>query len=99
MGALPGLPHHVIGRPAVARPTPQCRSDQPNPGAIVPIRRPNAPFETHYRLADPTEWSRSVTPEQAIRAASMIPESLSIRFGWDDLAHKALQSGLLRRSA
>jgi hypothetical protein len=37
MGALPGLPHRVIGRPAVARPTPQCRSDQPNPGAIVPI--------------------------------------------------------------
>jgi hypothetical protein len=37
MGAVPGLPHHVIGRPAVARPTPQCRSDQPNPGAIVPI--------------------------------------------------------------
>jgi hypothetical protein len=61
--------------------------------------RPNAPFETHFRLADPTEWSRTVTPEQAIRAASMIPDSLSIRFGWDDLAHKALQSCLLRRSA
>jgi hypothetical protein len=43
--------------------------------------------ETHFRLADPMEWSRTVTPEQGIRAASMIPKSLSIRFGWDDPAH------------
>jgi len=39
--------------------------------------------ETHFRLADPTEWNRTVTPEQAIRATSMIPKSLRIRFGWD----------------
>jgi hypothetical protein len=55
--------------------------------------------ETHFRLADPTEWSRTVTPDQAIRAASMIPESLSIRFGWEDPAYTALQSGLSRRIA
>jgi hypothetical protein len=53
--------------------------------------------ETHFRLADPMEWSRTVTPDQAIRAASMIPESLSIRFGWEDSAHTASQCGLLRR--
>jgi hypothetical protein len=53
--------------------------------------------ETHFRLADPMEWSRTVTPDQAIRAASMIPESLSIRFGWEDPAHTAPQSRPLRR--
>jgi hypothetical protein len=55
--------------------------------------------ETHFRLADPMEWSRTVTPDQAIRAASMIPESLSVRCGWDNPAHTFQQSGLLRRSA
>jgi len=29
----------------------------------------------------------------------MIPESLSIRFGWEDPAYTALQSGLSRRIA
>jgi hypothetical protein len=39
--------------------------------------------ETHFRKADPMEWRRTFTPAQAIRATSMIPESLSKRFGWD----------------
>jgi hypothetical protein len=39
--------------------------------------------ETHFRLADPTEWRRTFTPDQAARATSLIPELLSRRFGWD----------------
>jgi hypothetical protein len=39
--------------------------------------------ETHFRLADPMEWRRTFTPDQAVRATSLIPESLSERFGWN----------------
>jgi hypothetical protein len=39
--------------------------------------------ETHFRKADPTEWRRTFTPDQAKRATSLISESLSARFGWD----------------
>jgi hypothetical protein len=39
--------------------------------------------ETHFRKADPTEWRRTFTPDQAKRATSLISESLSTRFGWD----------------
>jgi hypothetical protein len=39
--------------------------------------------ETHFRKADPMEWRRTFTPDQAIRATSLISESLSTRFGWD----------------
>jgi hypothetical protein len=39
--------------------------------------------ETHFRKADPAEWRQTFTPDQTIRAASLISESLSTRFGWD----------------
>jgi len=39
--------------------------------------------ETHFRKADPLEWRQTFTPDQAIRATSLISESLSKRFGWD----------------
>ena len=39
--------------------------------------------ETHFRKADPMEWRQTFTPDQAIRATSLISESLSTRFGWD----------------
>jgi hypothetical protein len=50
---------------------------------------PNLPRtmeETHFRRADPMEWTQSFTPDQAARATSLIPVSLRRRFGWDDLA-------------
>ena len=43
---------------------------------------PKTMDETHFRLADPMEWRRTFTPDQAVRATSLIPESLSERFGW-----------------
>jgi len=39
--------------------------------------------ETHFRKADPMEWRRTFMPAQAIRATSLISESLGKRFGWD----------------
>jgi hypothetical protein len=39
--------------------------------------------ETHFRKADPMEWRQTFTPDQAILATSLIPESMSSRFGWD----------------
>jgi hypothetical protein len=39
--------------------------------------------ETHFRKADPMEWRQTFTPDQAIRATSLISDSLSTRFGWD----------------
>lgn len=46
---------------------------------------PNVPRtmkDTHFRLADPTEWIRTFTPDQTLRATSEIPSSLQERFGW-----------------
>jgi hypothetical protein len=48
---------------------------------------PNLPrtlADTHFRRADPLEWRRTFTPEQAARATALIPLSLRQRFGWDD---------------
>jgi len=48
---------------------------------------PNLPRtleETHFRRADPTEWRRTLTAEQAARASAAIPDELSNRFGWND---------------
>jgi hypothetical protein len=39
--------------------------------------------ETHFRKADPMEWRRTFTPDQAARATSLVPRSLSARFGWN----------------
>jgi hypothetical protein len=44
---------------------------------------PRTMDETHFRLADPLEWKRTFTPDQAVRATSLIPESLSERLGWN----------------
>jgi hypothetical protein len=41
---------------------------------------------THFRRADPTEWIQSFTPEQVAQTTSMIPGSLRMRFGWNDLS-------------
>lgn len=38
--------------------------------------------ETHFRRADPDEWRRTFTPEQAARATAAIPDALQRRFGW-----------------
>jgi hypothetical protein len=38
----------------------------------------------HFRLADPTEWRRTFTPDQAARSTLEMPHSLRMRFGWDD---------------
>jgi hypothetical protein len=38
LGALPGLPHYDVNRPAHARSPPRRRGDQPDPRAVVPIR-------------------------------------------------------------
>jgi hypothetical protein len=38
--------------------------------------------ETHFRLADPSEWQRTFTRDQQARANSFIPLTLQIRFGW-----------------
>jgi hypothetical protein len=46
---------------------------------------PNLPRrvdETHFRLADPMEWRRTFTPDQAARAMTLITKPLRIRFGW-----------------
>jgi hypothetical protein len=42
---------------------------------------------THFRRADPAEWMRSFTPEQADQATLMIPQPLRTRFGWYDPAY------------
>jgi hypothetical protein len=42
---------------------------------------------THFRRADPAEWIRSFTPEQADQATLMIPQPLRTRFGWHDPAY------------
>ena len=39
--------------------------------------------ETHFRRADPREWLRTFTPEQAASATSAIPDMLRTRFGWE----------------
>jgi hypothetical protein len=39
--------------------------------------------ETHFRKADPMEWRRTFTPDQAMPATSLISDSMSKRFGWD----------------
>jgi hypothetical protein len=39
--------------------------------------------ETHFRRADPREWLRTFTPEQAVSATSAIPDMLRTRFGWE----------------
>jgi hypothetical protein len=46
---------------------------------------PNLPKtdETHFRRADPAEWRRTFSPEQAAQAASKIPDELRTRFSWD----------------
>ena len=38
---------------------------------------------THYRLADPTEWNWTFTPDQKAQATSLIPPSLQQRFSWE----------------
>jgi hypothetical protein len=48
---------------------------------------PNLPrtlADTHFRRADPTEWQRTFSPQQAMRATALIPESLRQRFGWNE---------------
>lgn len=48
---------------------------------------PNLPRtleDTHFRRADPTEWQRTFTPEQAARTTALIPMALRQRFGWED---------------
>jgi hypothetical protein len=45
---------------------------------------PRTMDESHFRRADPMEWRRIFTPAQAIRATSLIPESLRLRFRWED---------------
>jgi hypothetical protein len=40
--------------------------------------------ETHFRRADPNEWRRTFTPEQAASATSAIPDALQRRFGWSE---------------
>jgi hypothetical protein len=48
---------------------------------------PNLPRtleETHFRRADPTEWRRTLTEEQAARASAAIPDELGRRFGWSE---------------
>jgi len=47
-------------------------------------RLPRTIETTHFRLADPTEWRRTFTPEQAARATAQIPQVFRARFGWDD---------------
>jgi hypothetical protein len=37
VGTLPGLPDHSGYRPAHARSSPRCRSDEPDPVAVVPL--------------------------------------------------------------
>jgi hypothetical protein len=41
---------------------------------------------THFRRGDPMEWMQTFTPHQVDRATSMIPQSLGIRFGWNNPA-------------
>lgn len=41
----------------------------------------------HFRRADPAEWIRSFTPEQADQATLMIPQPLRTRFGWHEPAY------------
>jgi len=58
---------------------------------------PNLPRtmeETHFRRADPTEWMRTFTPDQAAHATSLIPASLKTRFGWDAPYGAVLRSAL-----
>jgi hypothetical protein len=53
---------------------------------------PNLPKtieETHFRRADPTEWSDTFTPDQVARATSLIPRSIMSRFGWDPVSSLA----------
>jgi hypothetical protein len=38
--------------------------------------------ETHFRRADPDEWRRTFTVEQAAKATLAIPDGLQRRFGW-----------------
>jgi hypothetical protein len=48
----------------------------------VPAKLPRTMSETHYRLADPTEWSRVLTPAQTVKATDAISSRLRARFGW-----------------
>ncbi len=45
--------------------------------------------DTHFRRADPMEWQRTFTPEQAARATALIPTALRQRFGWEDTPSSA----------
>ena len=63
---------------------------------------PNLPrtmSETHFRLADPMEWTRVFTPDQAAWATSLVPPSLSMRFGWNDPLRGAVFVRQIRRRA
>ena len=51
---------------------------------FTPPNLPRTLEETHFRKADPEEWKRTFTPEQAARATSAIPHALMRRFGWSD---------------
>lgn len=51
---------------------------------FTPPTLPRTLEETHFRKADPEEWKRTFTPEQAARATSAIPHALNRRFGWSD---------------
>jgi len=51
---------------------------------FTPPTLPRTLEETHFRKADPEEWKRTFTPEQAVRATSAIPHALNRRFGWSD---------------
>lgn len=41
--------------------------------------------ETHFRNADPEEWVRTFTSEQADRTGTALPRSLKMRFGWSNI--------------
>jgi hypothetical protein len=63
---------------------------------------PNLPRtmnETHFRRADPMEWRCTFTTHQTARATSLIPKSLSMRFGWDESVQSAQIAVPLRRRA
>jgi hypothetical protein len=48
----------------------------------APPNLPRTIEDTHFRMADPSEWQRSFTLDQQARATSLIPPSLQKRFGW-----------------
>jgi len=48
----------------------------------VPVGLPRTMNETHYRMADPSEWSRVFVPAQIANATAAISSELCSRFGW-----------------